>query len=93
MIEFDNRNIIWTKKHKIRISYINKNGLKTYYIPDFFIEENNKKSLVETKGYLKENDLLKAHAGIEYCKINKMNYLYYLGSYDNLDYNLSYFIY
>ena len=62
MIEFDDKNISWTKKHKIRIPYINEKGLNSYYVPDFLIIEN----IVETKGYIKENDLLKVSAGIEY---------------------------
>lgn len=90
MIEYDDKNIIWTKKHKIRIPYINEKRLNSYYVPDFLIKENNKKSLVETKGYIKENDLLKINAGIEYCKNNDMNYFFYLGSYDKLCEKLSY---
>jgi len=92
MIEFEENCIIWTKKHKIRIPYINEKGLNTFYVPDFFIEINNIKSIVETKGYIKENDILKVKAGIDYCKINNYNYLFYLGSYNNLNLELSYII-
>lgn len=84
MLEFDSKDIYWTKKHKIRISYINENGLNSYYVPDFLIDDNYNKSIVETKGWIKENDLLKIKAGIEFCKTNNMNYLFYLGSYDKL---------
>jgi len=92
MIEFDEKNITWTKKHRIRIPYINEKGFNSYYVPDFLIIENNNKSLVETKGYMKENDLLKVYAGIEYCKKNNMNYLFYLGSHIKICEKFSYYI-
>jgi hypothetical protein len=91
MIEYDEIDIKWTKKHKIRIPYINENNLNTFYVPDFIIELDGQYCLVETKGYLKSNDILKAQAGKEYCQKNNMNYLYYLGSPDNLNMELSFF--
>lgn len=81
---FDDNNLIWTKKHGIQIPYVNNKGLNTYYIPDFKIIENNKIIIEEVKGWIKENDKLKAMAGIKYCKENDYEYRFLLG--ENLKY-------
>jgi hypothetical protein len=92
MIEYDTKNIIWTKKHKIRISFLNKDGLNSFYVPDFLIDNNGIKSLVEIKGWIKDNDILKANAGIQWCKNNNINYIFILGSEMKINNELSFFI-
>ncbi len=76
---YDENNILWTKKHKIIIPYVDNNGKKHYYIPDFKIIENNKIIIEEIKGYIKEYDKEKALAAIEFCKKNNMKYRFLLG--------------
>jgi hypothetical protein len=76
---FDDNNITWTKKHGIRIPYINEKGLNTYYVPDFKIVEDNNIIIEEVKGWIKKNDILKAYVGIEYCKENHYEYRFLLG--------------
>lgn len=79
MIELDSKNLEWTKKHRIKIPYI-KNGVKTYYVPDFLILENDKFVMEEIKGWLKDFDIEKAHVAIEYCKKIGIEYRFLLGS-------------
>lgn len=76
MKEYDFNRLIWTKKHKIRIPYINEYGLKSYYVPDFLISNT---TIEEIKGWVKPTDVLKAIKAIEYCKNHKMSYHFYLG--------------
>lgn len=83
MIQYDTDGIIWTKKHGIRISYVNETGLNSFYVPDFLIEINNNKIIVETKGYVKEADILKAESCIDWCKNNNYQYYFLLG--ENLE--------
>ena len=80
MEQLDQSGVSWTKKHKIRIPYKNENGINTYYVPDFLIENN---IIEEVKGWLKGNDEMKAELGITYCKENGMKYIFMLG--DKLD--------
>lgn len=87
MKEYDKNNIEWTKKHKIRIPYISNNGLKTYYVPDFFINSN---TIEEVKGWIKENDIIKAKVAIDFCKNKKWNYKFYVGKELILNNELSY---
>jgi hypothetical protein len=85
MVFFEKKGYFWTKKHKIRISYVNDKGIKTYYIPDFkIIDENNKIIIEEVKGWIKKNDIIKAKIGIEYCKKHNYSYRFLLGQ--NLEY-------
>jgi hypothetical protein len=51
MNHLDSLNIEWTKKHKIIISYKDETGDERRYIPDFLITFNNKKLLLELKGF------------------------------------------
>lgn len=76
MEEYDKLKINWTKKHKIRIPYINLQGMKTYYVPDFFINEN---TIEEIKGWMKPNDEIKALVAINFCKNKKWSYHLYIG--------------
>lgn len=77
---FDDNNFVWTKRHGIRIPYINEKGLNSYYVPDFKIVDNLGVIIIEeVKGWIKENDVLKALAGIEYCKNNDLIYRFLLG--------------
>ena len=81
MKQLDDSGINWTKKHGIRIPYVNKKGIKTYYVPDFLVGCN---SIQEIKGWIKENDEFKANLGIEYCRNRGWSYKFYLG--ENLEY-------
>ena len=74
MKQLDESGIIWTKKHKIRIPYVNKLGQKRNYVPDFLVnntilEEVKPKSLVD-----KDNNPEKMLAAREYCKNNNLEY-------------------
>lgn len=80
MERYEKLGVQWTKKHKIRIPYITKTGIQTYYVPDFLIFDKNILVLEEIKGWKKEGDVLKANIAIDYCKKNNMLYRFYLGS-------------
>lgn len=84
---YDDNDVKWTKKHKIRIPYTNTSGQKTYYVPDFFINEN---TIEEIKGWVKDADIQKAKIAIEFCKIRGWNYNFLLGKENNRDEKLSY---
>lgn len=43
------KQIPWTKKHELRISYVDDNGIQRYYHPDFYLPETNE--YIEIKGY------------------------------------------
>ena len=51
MNHLDSLSLEWTKKHKIIISYKDEMGDERRYIPDFLITSNNKKLLLELKGF------------------------------------------
>ena len=72
-------NIEWTKKHGIKIPYVNINGLNTFYVPDFLIKIDNIKIIDEVKGWIKEGDILKAQCCIEFCEKNNYYYRFFLG--------------
>lgn len=76
MIQLENENHTWTKKHGIKIAYINVKNVETYYVPDFLIDDI---IIEEIKGWQRPNCELKAKAAIEYCKLNDMKYYYKLG--------------
>lgn len=87
---YDDNNINWTKKHKIKINYIDVNGNKRYYIPDFKIFIDDKIIIEEIKGFIKENDIEKSLAAINFCKNLKWSYRFLLGKNLILQPNLSY---
>lgn len=73
MIQLDDENKIWTKKHHIRIPYFH-NGFHNY-VPDFlvdtiYLEEIKPKNLLNLK-----LNKIKFKAGKKYCKENNLNYL------------------
>jgi len=43
------KQIHWTKKHELRISYVDDNGIQRYYHPDFYLPDTN--MYIEIKGY------------------------------------------
>jgi hypothetical protein len=53
----NDRNIIW--KRKIYLYYYDKNNIKRYYSPDFYIPKNKK--YIEIKGYFSEKDKIKIY--------------------------------
>lgn len=77
---YEDNNIQWTKKHCIRIPYINDDSVSTYYVPDFLIVENGKQIIEEIKGWMKNKDTVKAKIAIDYCKARGWSYRFYLGS-------------
>ena len=79
MKEYDDKNLVWTKKHGIKIPFIKNNGVKSFYVPDFLLIINNKKIIVEVKGWLKKDDVLKANSAINWCKDNEYEYCFLLG--------------
>jgi hypothetical protein len=74
---YDSLGIEWTKKHHIRIPYINSKGLNTFYVPDFLLIKEN--IIEETKGWLNSSVELKSRAAIEYCRKHNMKYRLLLG--------------
>lgn len=76
---YENNNIQWTKRHGIRIPYVNNLGINTYYVPDFLIAKNGVKSIEEIKGWIKDRDKIKAVIAIEYCKKLRLSYRFILG--------------
>lgn len=79
MDQLDQEEVKWTKIHGIKIPYTNEKGLNTYYVPDFYIEVDGVITIEEVKGWIKKSDLLKAEAGINFCKENKYSYRFLLG--------------
>jgi hypothetical protein len=79
MVEYDDKKLEWTKKHGITIPFVKENGNKSLYVPDFLIMDNNKKIIVEIKGWIKKDDILKAEAAIEWCEKNDYEYYFLLG--------------
>jgi len=86
MKQLDDLGIKWTKKHGIVIKYIDEAGKERNYIPDFLIDNYQ---IEEVKGWLKENDILKAEYAINYCKMNNYNYIFMLGKDFEIQENLS----
>lgn len=79
MMFYDENNIEWTKKHGIKIPYMNDKGLNTFYIPDFLIKINENKIIDEVKGWIKSGDIYKAELGIKFAKENGFQYRFFLG--------------
>lgn len=48
-------------------------------MPDFLVINNSNKIIVEVKGWVKKNDVLKADAAIEWCNENGYEYYFLLG--------------
>ena len=76
MLQLDKLNVKWTKKHGIRIPYIDPLGNIRNYVPDFLIEDSiieevKPHNLVRSKV---DNNNLKYDAAIEFCKNNNYTY-------------------
>lgn len=71
------KNNIQIYRSELEIEYINKYGFKTFYHPDFEIIQNNKKYIVEIKGYYGWVKELKNKAAVDYSE-NNNNYNGYL---------------
>jgi len=73
----ENPNVKWIKYESIRIPYVYE--YKRRYIPDFLVEQyDNNNLIIEVKPKYRINEpinLLKFEAGIEYAKLNNMNYV------------------
>jgi len=63
----DAASVKWTKKHGIRIPYIDSKSRRRYYIPDFKIDCGETVVIEEVKGYKGKNYNLKCQAAREYC--------------------------
>jgi hypothetical protein len=48
--------LIWTKTHGYKVSYVTANESIRRYIPDFFITDNTKKCILEIKGFNLDED-------------------------------------
>jgi hypothetical protein len=90
MVEYNERNINWTKKHGIKIPFIKENGVNSFYVPDFLLLVESDKIIVEVKGWIKKDDIIKANKAIEWCKENKFEYYFLLGKELKIVNNLSY---
>lgn len=76
MIELNKLGMKWTKKHKIRIKYIDHQGVTRNYVPDILVEN---RYLEEIKPYVLvnsgvDNNDMKMIAGNNYCKENGLEY-------------------
>lgn len=91
MKEYDEKELNWTKKHGIKIPFIKSDGLKSFYVPDFLIRIDDLKLIIEVKGWLKKDDIIKAKAAIEWCAKNNYEYNFLLGKDFILTNELSYF--
>ena len=89
MRDYDDKGYDWTKKHGIRVPYIKNNGIKSYYVPDFLITFGDSKVIVEIKGWLKNDDILKAQTCIEWSRLNGYEYYFILGEKMVLNHELS----
>lgn len=79
MVELDSNCdvLLWTKQHKIVISYP-YNGITCRYYPDFFIEYKNGNIVIEEiKGYVKDIERLKVKIlyAKKYCYENGFEYV------------------
>jgi len=79
MRQYDLEGIHWTKRHGIRIPYVSSSGIQTYYVPDFLVSENGRKSLVEVKGWMSPQVKVKALVAMEYCRQKGMRYILLMG--------------
>jgi hypothetical protein len=76
MLQLNELGVIWTKNHKIRIPYKDKNDNIRNYVPDFLInnkiiEEIKPKSLIDSEF---DNNCYKHEYAIKYCKENNLEY-------------------
>ena len=74
MEQLNEQNVSWTKKHKIKIKYIDKNGIFRYYIPDFLINNVVVEEIKPSRMLNEDNNPLKFEAGKEYCKNNNLEF-------------------
>lgn len=61
----------WTKKHSIRIAYVDDSGFRKHFEPDFLIEmEDGSKEIQEIKGshLMNRETQLKKLAAERFCK-------------------------
>ena len=79
MQEYDRLGVKWTKKHGIRIPYVDEHGRPTFYVPDFLVEDGPVKSLVEVKGWMRASVVTKAKVAIDFCKTHGYKYFLLLG--------------
>ena len=79
MERYEQEGVLWTKRHRMRIPYVNKDGLQTYYVPDFLVTRNGVRSVEEVKGWMDESVKIKALYAIRYCGERGMNYRLLLG--------------
>lgn len=79
MIQLDKDDNVksWIKqRHGIKIPYVVDRDVHNY-IPDFFIVMNDGTIIIEeTKGYVKQEDLIKKQFAEQYCKENNMTYIF-----------------
>lgn len=73
MLQLDDLNLKWTKKHGIRIKYILKNS-EHRYIPDFLVGTNIIEEIKPETMLLLEINVTKFKYANEYCENNNMIY-------------------
>ena len=74
MKQLDNMKCMWTKRHGIRIQYINSNGVRRYYAPDFLINNSIIEEVKPNSLIGKDNNPEKFAAAIQYCNNQKMKF-------------------
>lgn len=67
-----NEDLRVTKKHDVRISYTDENGIERTYVPDFVAPDE--RVIYEIKGLETVTDGLKAEACVKWCKENEYRY-------------------
>lgn len=65
----------WTKRHGIRIQYYSPHKHKMcYYVPDFFINENEIHEVKPIKRTIELENIAKTQAAEQYCLTNNLKY-------------------
>jgi len=74
MMQLDDLGCSWSKHHKIRIPYIDEEGVNRNYAPDILVD-NQFLEEIKPDGLLQySRNQLKIAAGIEYCKNNNLEF-------------------
>ena len=74
MLQLDDSKALWTKKHKIRIPYLDGEGVIRNYVPDILVEDRFLEEIKPTALLEYQFNKLKIDAGIRYCEENNLIY-------------------
>ena len=74
MEQLNKQHIQWTKHHKLKIKYVDKDGINRYYIPDFLIDNKILEEVKPKNLLTKHSNPEKFKSGFDYCKKNNLKY-------------------